>query len=302
MALTLDQLLPSIIDGRPFSTRQQKEFDKIIKSINKKDDETRSAEEWFALGFNAEFKQKIEFAIEFYSKTIAVDSSFEVAYKNRAALYLQNNELGSALVDIEEAIELDPQFINAYSIRAGIFSEMGEYEKALKDLDKCLELSPDNASIFARKASVHTTMDQLDEAETFINKAIETDDDSEYLSQRGLIYLFNGKAEVGLKDFKKTQMVSGNNYVIQFNLGLCYGLIEGSDKEAHQYFQKAFKKVPNLLKDYYKTAKSHEVSRLDKTIKSIINRLKSDDNSVGKFYRDELLQLLTAKHAATLER
>jgi len=55
------------------------------------------------------------------------------------------------------------------------------------------------------------------------------------------------------------------------------------------------------LKDYFTNATEHEKTRLQRQIENIINRLDSMDSSAqGKFYRDELSDILKRKLADAL--
>jgi hypothetical protein len=93
--------------------------------------------------------------------------------------------------------------------------------------------------------------------------------------------------------------LNGANQVTHFNLALIYGDMPGQTRETFRYFERAFKKDPNMLKQFAGSANPTEAKRLIGKLHGIVARLASETDSAGKFYRDELSALLKRKLSET---
>ena len=90
-------------------------------------------------------------AIDEYSKSISLDPDFIVAYSNRSAAYLKNNEKSKALKDAEMIVNKDPTFVKGHSRLAAALHALRRYPKALESYEEVLKLDPPNK---AAKAGV----------------------------------------------------------------------------------------------------------------------------------------------------
>lgn len=84
-------------------------------------------------------------AIDNYSKAIALDPEFVVAYSNRSAAYLKNSEKSKALKDAEQVVKLDPKLAKGHSRLAAALHSLRRYEQALDAYRKVLSLDPANS-------------------------------------------------------------------------------------------------------------------------------------------------------------
>jgi tetratricopeptide (TPR) repeat protein len=101
-------------------------------------------------------------AIDHYSHAIELDPDFVVAYSNRSAAYLKNNEKSKALHDAERVTDLDPQLSKGWSRRAAALHALKRWPHALEAYQKVLELDVTNA--VAQKGLVECQT-ELDKAE-----------------------------------------------------------------------------------------------------------------------------------------
>ncbi len=80
-------------------------------------------------------------ALDFYTRSLKVNSASCRAYVNRGSLYLAvYNDHKKALKDFNRCLKSDPQNISALTNRATVFLELGEPVKALEDIKLVLEL------------------------------------------------------------------------------------------------------------------------------------------------------------------
>lgn len=297
MVNEIDSLLPLILKDSKLNTRQQNLFLKVIKKIGQEPRDKRSAEEWYLLGYAAEAQNNDLKAVDHYTEAIKSNPDFEAAYKNRGAVFIRLKQFDDALFDLDKAIELDPDYLDARLQLSVLYAEQEKNDEALAAVEKILEKDPGHLRAHAQKGAIYDKTGKYEEALTEFDLVIgKIPDDANLYSQRAIAKLFSDDAEGAAEDFQKAQRLGGSNYITVFNLGLAYGLIENKSKQAYQYFEKAFRKQSNLLSTYFKEAKDGETNRLTGKLNQIIEHLRNvDDSQPGKYYRDELIDLLERK-------
>lgn len=72
----------------------------------------------------------------------------------RASIELKQQNLGSALKDIEQALSYDEQNIEAMSVKAMVFNQQGDYQKAISLLEEAIAIEPDQLSLTMIKLSI----------------------------------------------------------------------------------------------------------------------------------------------------
>ena len=293
----IDRILPELLQEKKLTDAREKMLAQAVKQIQKTSDDDRTDEQWFVLGYTAAAVNNTYDALRYFEMAIEKNKDFEAAYKQRATVYLKLGENQNALSDLNKAIEIDAEYTQAYIERASVYAEEGEYDKALADLDVATKNDPDNPQILSQHASILEKQGLLKEAIEKYDKAIEqVDDDANLYSQRGVARLFNDDPEGAEDDFAKAQKLGGANHITAFNLGLALGHQPDKSKQAYQHFNKAFRKKPTLLSEYYNEAHKSDISRLDQKLQDIIETLNNVGPShPGKYYREELIDLLNSK-------
>ena len=87
-------------------------------------------------------KGKYDDAIADYTKAIALDPNFALAYTNRGLAYAKKGDVDRAIADYDKAIALDPNFVLAYFNRGVVYYEKGNKEQTIADFRKALEINP----------------------------------------------------------------------------------------------------------------------------------------------------------------
>lgn len=295
---TIDLLLPYLLQDRAIPERYRKDFVQLIKSIDRKDDGDKSAEEWFVQGYMHASQEQYDDAEDCFSESLSLKPDFEAAWKQRGDMRFVSGAPKYALDDYTKAIELDPEYAAAYLKRSQVHLELDEPAKAQADLDKVTELDPDSPELLLLAASIHEKEGRVEDALAAYDKALASDPkNTQTLNARALVHLFHGSPSAAVADFLKIQSIEGSNYVNSFNLGLACGL-DKKHKDAFQYFDKAFRKNPDLLTGYFEAAGENERKRLTQTLDQILEDVKSVDAAApGGFYRNELTTLLERKYA-----
>ncbi|MBR6127275.1 tetratricopeptide repeat protein [bacterium] len=104
----------------------------------------------FYRGVAFQSMNKIDEAIDAYTKSIEINKKMIDAYFNRGQLLFKDNPK-QAMDDFVTAVALDPKFIDAYYSIAAIQKNMGQYKEAVQNLDKILEIEPNAVNAKALK-------------------------------------------------------------------------------------------------------------------------------------------------------
>jgi len=114
-------------------------------------------------------------AIDHYSHAIQLDPEFTVAYSNRSAAYLKNNEKSKALRDAEKVTELDPTLQKGWSRLAAAYHALKRWYNAFESYQKVLEMDSNNA---VAKKGLEECQIELDKAEA-LRKQFEDEEEIE---------------------------------------------------------------------------------------------------------------------------
>ncbi|HEY9712349.1 MAG TPA: tetratricopeptide repeat protein [Chroococcales cyanobacterium] len=91
----------------------------------------------------------------------------------RAAIFLAQADMGSAIADLEQSIALDPANIDAVQLLVDCYMQTGQSEKAQSLLKSFLQKHPDKDSAWATLSFVQAATSDLNGAVRSIDRAIE---------------------------------------------------------------------------------------------------------------------------------
>jgi tetratricopeptide (TPR) repeat protein len=286
-------LFTLLLKNEQLNQKQQQQFLKWTALIERKPSADRTADEWFALGVKAQLTNDLDEAEFCFSEAIRKDASFEAAYQRRGSVYTEQEDFVRAEADFTKALELDPTFTQALVSRSVLFAETGRYEAALADIDAVLQTDPVHAGAIVTRASVFEYQNQYEKAAEALAPLIARyPKDPELYSKRALYYLFADNHTKALEDLNLSARFGQGSSVSDFNYGLVYGLMADHTKETYQRFEKAFRKSPAILRQYHETANERDWNRLFNKLKSILEFQKAQKSESGKFYRNQLIDLL----------
>lgn len=296
MSDIVNRLLPFLLENRTLNDKGINLLQKAHQQISKINKEDRETEDWFVLGYYAQQIQDYDDAQSYYSQAVLKNPEFEAAYKFRAAVCIETQQFEDAEYDLKKALELDPNYIDASFEYARLFHEQDKNKEAVKALKDLIQKEPDYSDAYALAGSSLEKEGKFEEAVQYFNKAIELDADSgHYYTQRGLANYFSGNFEAAKIDLEKAQKLSGTNYITQFNLGLVLAEMDDFVKDAFRNFERAFKKAPDMLNDFFKQAGSIEKKRLDNKLRGLVEKHSKTQSNDSQFYREQLVTLLRRK-------
>lgn len=107
----------------------------VSKQEVKELEETLDKWELFNKGYSAEDPYE---QIEHYSKAIAMDNKFILAYNNRGVAYMKLRKDDDAMLDFDTILNIQPQYSLALGNRAKVYYNKREYDKAIEDCKNVL--------------------------------------------------------------------------------------------------------------------------------------------------------------------
>ena len=88
---------------------------------------------------------KLAEAILFLDKAIEEEPTNPVYVSERGVCYLNLNQLGRALEDMNQSVKLEPNYSYRYASRAFVKDRMGDIEGGIADYEIAVKLDPDDA-------------------------------------------------------------------------------------------------------------------------------------------------------------
>jgi tetratricopeptide (TPR) repeat protein len=300
MLSEVDQMLPLLLEEKQLTDAGKKKLERLARKILKKKSETRSADEYFVLGYAADLVHDLETAVTCFTDAIKLNPGFEAAYRFRASALIRLEKFGDAEADINKALELDPDYRDARIDRARLLHETGKPEEALGIIDALEAGSPGedgfDPELAMLRGKICDRMGRYDEAISCYDQVAEVvDNDSEVFAQRALSRFFSGDAEGALKDMQEAQKSGPQGHIGHFNMGLILLAFPARTKDAFRYFERAFKKDPDMLKNYLSSANDFESERLYDALKDQLAAIKKENDEQGRYYREQLVDLLERK-------
>ena len=159
---------------------------------------------------------------------------------NRALIYKDQEKLDLAVEEYSKAIEIYPNYSLFYSNRAAIYQKQQNYELALADYTKAIQIEPKNAHHYYTKgALLENFMNNPYDALVEYSIAISKDSLATYIwLQRGLLFsneLNDHKSAI--RDFEYLLKIDSNDVSVLNWLGVLYGRL-GEDSIEFDYYNR----------------------------------------------------------------
>jgi len=181
----------------------------------------------------------------------------DVAYNNRALIYLERGLFKEALQDCNTTISINHGFAPFYFVRAEVYNRLGEYDNTLGDLTTALKLSPDYVLGYVYRSMMYNWLGDHDKALEDLTTAVTMKPD--YVLgyyHRGNTNLSIGQYGKAIADFSKAIALDPENAYVYINRGTTYYKIKKYDNAVSD-FSKALMLVPNCPKCYVQRAKAY---------------------------------------------
>ena len=185
-------------------------FNSIDVLSSKIEKDQSNAVYYFLRALDYSLVQDFDNAINDYTKAIKYNSSFALAYFNRAnirfkMLEKENNEFWKNEIESSFSNSLingKEKKIDVDVMRSSIYSS--EFELILRDYEMVISLMPDFAFAWYNKANIFVYQKDYQSAISAYTSAIEIDGDfGEAYYNRGIIYFISGKIDKAVSDLSK---------------------------------------------------------------------------------------------------
>ena len=226
---------------------------KIVKNLV----ERLNAKTWFNKGVNAHLNEEYLKAVDYYSYSIELDSSFSMAYFNRGVVNkLMGNYTKSVkdyLVALKKDIILKPYVYNNIGV---CYKYLKKYKKAQFFFNKAIDMNSDNLyQAIYNRGLVNSLLGNYKEALKDYNKVInnpkQTSKQPYY--NRAMAFFHLKKYENAVKDFDVVVNLDKADYNSYNNRGFAYKKLNDKFK-ALDDFSSAIKINESYADAYYNRA------------------------------------------------
>lgn len=266
--------------------------------IKKEPDKVPQA--YFSLGTVFLEKEELDSAIGYYSKSLELNPKYVEAYENRGYIFEKMGRFYEAASDYSKSIDLRPSRYQAYYNRAGVFTEMGAIENALADYDKVIHLDPTNYDAYNNRGIVLYSIGQLDKALSAYNQAITLDPERyEAFYNRGALYENIGQLENALADYDRTVSLNSSYDALILKEGILCNKAGLYDK-ALEYFNEFIEKISNNAEAYHERGMTFVfLGQNESAVKDFTKNIELDsDSPVAYFNRGTIYQKMGQKKLA----
>jgi len=155
-----------------------------------------------------ENQEKVDLALEEYTKAIEIDPQDPLQYSNRARTYQKQQNYELALADYIQGISLDKENPRWYHERANCYIAKEDFTAALKDMDKAIDLAPNDPYYYNNRADFYKDYKtEYELAHKDYASALKLSKDpfesSRALNNRATIYENQEKFDLALEEYTK---------------------------------------------------------------------------------------------------
>lgn len=188
-----------------------------------------------------------------FSDVINKNPNVPFAYLNLATIYLNQQNIDSAMFCYNQSIKLDSLEPTVYFNRAFAFDMIGKNDKAINDFNKALQLDKKNiykALIYTYLGESYRKSGNDSIAFKYYNLSIKEDSLLAIAyDNRGTYYLNKNMLDIARKDFFKAIEIDKFNFSALNNFGWVLTL-QGKYNAALEYFNKSLNINPNYAFAY----------------------------------------------------
>lgn len=166
----------------------------------------------------------------------------------RAVVYVQLNQYGEALADLNEVLQQTPNSAKALAQRAYLYAQLDDYDRAASDYQRAIDLQPTVATYYSGLSYCLTKHNRLDEARKIAQRGIDLDPTSPYAYRnRGRARLYGGQLDDAIADFQiSLRLKHGQPHRLYTDLGEAYEL-KNDPATALTFYRKALALEPGYV-------------------------------------------------------
>ena len=193
-------------------------------------------------------------AIQLLTDSIAMDSTDAHLYLNRAMAYFANEQVGLAMVDINQSLRLDPKNVDTYLLLADLYYAMGDESNIASTLNRAAEVDAMDPRPYVKLAELNLLQQNFNLAIGYVDKALGL---SSYNPRayfvKGMCYMAAKQDTVSaLKNFQIASEQDGTFYDPVEQISRIYAAQQ--PPYAMDYLRKAQKQFPDMPTARYELA------------------------------------------------
>jgi tetratricopeptide (TPR) repeat protein len=231
---------------------------KSFKRQSKVNVTKKMAWRYFKLAFNFYEKNDFEKAIEFYSRSIRLNSKYASAYYNRGLACGRLNENERAIEDFNLAIKLKPDYWDAFNNRGYAFDLLGETDKALSDYSAAIENGLANISVYNNRARIYAKKGLIDSAAEGYAKSLQIKESAQANCGLGIIFYDRKDFQKAFELFNRAIELNPASGLYYQNRGNANYFLEKYEEAIADYTKAIELKNNHLEWAYRGRAKAHE--------------------------------------------
>ena len=190
------------------------------------------------LGIALSLNNKLDEALIFFDKSIALDPTYLKAYIRKAITLKQLNRLSESIECYQKIIDLSPNDIDAYINKAELLNFEGKLEDSLYFYQQAIKIDIDNADLYITCGVLLKNLGRVDEALIAYKKVLEINPEHpKVYKHMGYIFKESKKYDQAYFCLNKAIQIHPD-YELYCNLGqLCFEM--GKNKEGLTYYNQA---------------------------------------------------------------
>lgn len=184
------------------------------------------------------------------NNSIVTDSLNADLYVQRARINLANEQVGSAIKDINTALSIDKKNVDALLVLADIYYALGDEDNIMLTLNKACEYAPLDPRPVVKLSELSFLQGNSQLANAYIDKALEMDRfNPRAYFMRGMIALSVNDTAVAMKNFM-TARVQKDDFV-EPKIQIAHIYAAQGDTIAKSFFEEAIGVAPEDYSLYY---------------------------------------------------
>lgn len=204
-------------------------------------------------GWTLPTRERLERAVVYYQRAIALDQGFAMAYAGLAETYANLSNFGvlapgealaRAGVNAERALELDPQLAEAHAAKGIVLASTQDFDAAEAAFQRAIDLSPGYSWARHYYSLLHLILGRTDQAAEQNRQAIAADANSwPAHATRGIILLQRGDFLAADRELERALAFNPGYPLTQYYLGVLRAA-QGRDAEAGRLLDQAAMGAP----------------------------------------------------------
>ena len=140
--------------------------------------------------------------LDLLNDSIAMDENRADLYLRRAQLYVERDQIGLAMIDVNQAIQLDPKNVDALLLLSDLYYLLGDEANITAALNKALEIDPFDTRAMVKLAELNLLKQNFNLAFGYIDNALKVNTyNPKAYFVRGMTYLAKQDTVLALKNF-----------------------------------------------------------------------------------------------------